>query len=392
MLKFNLFHVFTHTTTLHSTVTVHCRNHLSNLSVSVSNTNQDDSFMLSNIINSAGLSPETSLKLSKKLKLRKYDDDYDGPNPVIQLLRNYGFSASQISTLVKKKPFVLLSKVEKTLLPKLEFLLSIGVSITDLPKILIGNTDLLTTSLDKNIIPLYQIIRSLVRNDKEVVSVLKRWTMNFYTDSMVPNIEVLRNHGVPQRSVSLLVSNFPNVAFCKHSRFVEAVNLVKEMGFNPLKSNFVLAILVIARMDKETWELKLKIFERWGWSEDICLLAFQKYPRYMATSEKKIQKMLSFLVNDMGFTPDDIARCAAILNRSLEKTIVPRSTVIKILKSRGLIKSSLSLHSFISISEKIFLDRYITPFQKDLPLLLDAYKGQNSNRSYGFTLYSEDIY
>ncbi|CAJ2639586.1 unnamed protein product [Trifolium pratense] len=379
LLKFNLFHVFTHTTTLHSTVTVHCRNHFSNLSVSVSNTNQDDSFMLSNIINSAGLSPETSLKLSKKLKLRKYDDDYDGPNTVIRLLRTYGFSATQLSRLVKIHPLVLLSKPEKTLLPKLEFLLSIGVSITDLPKILINNIDLLQTSLEKKIIPLYHTIRSLVHDDKEVVSVLKRWKYNFYTDSMVPNIEVLRNLGVPQRSISLLVTHFPNIAFTKHSRFVEAVNFVKEMGCDPLNSNFVLALLVIVGMSKETWELKLKIFERWGWSKDICILAFQKYPRYMATSEKKIQKIMSFLVNDMGYTPEDIARCPTILNRSMEKTIVPRSTVIKILKSRGLIKSSLSLHSFIWTTEKTFLKRYVTPFQKDLPLLLDAYKGQNSN-------------
>ncbi|CAJ2639634.1 unnamed protein product [Trifolium pratense] len=370
MLKFNLFHVFTHSTTLHSTLTVHCSNHFSNLSVSVSNTNQDDSFMLSNIINSAGLSPETSLKL-------KNSDD--GPNAVIQLLRNYDFSDSQISTLVKKHPRVLLSNPEKTLLPKLKFLLSIGVSTTDLPKILIGNTTFFKRSLEENIIPRYHIIRTLVRNDKELISVMKNWTTNVYPDSMVPNIEVLRNLGVPQHSVSFMVTNFPNGAFAKHSRFVEAVNLVKEMGFDPLKSNFVLAVPVIARMNKETWELKLKIFERWGWSKDICLLVFQKYPRCMATSAKKIQKVMSFLVNDMGFTPYDIARCPSVFNRSLEKTIVPRCTVIKILMSKGLIKSSLSINTFIMIREKTFSERYLAAFQKDLPLLLDAYKGQNSD-------------
>jgi mTERF domain-containing protein len=81
------------------------------------------------------LSPETSLKLSQKLQIRNSDD---GPNAVIQLFRNYGFSDSQLSALVKRHPFVLLAKPEKTLLPKLNFLQSIGVSTTDLPKILIG--------------------------------------------------------------------------------------------------------------------------------------------------------------------------------------------------------------------------------------------------------------
>jgi mTERF domain-containing protein len=200
---------------------------------------------------------------------------------------------------------------------------------------------------------------------------------------MLPNIEVLRKLGVPQSCVSLLVTNFTNVAFCEHSRFVKAVNIVKEMGFDPLKSNFVLALKVIVRMDKETWESKLKIFERWGWSKDICLLAFQKYPLYMVTSDIKILKIMSFLVNDMGFTPEDIARRPGILNRNLEKTLIPRCLVVKILKSRGLIKSDLLIGTFITISEKTFLARYVTPFQKDLQLLLDVYKGHKSESTSG---------
>jgi mTERF domain-containing protein len=196
---------------------------------------------------------------------------------------------------------------------------------------------------------------------------------------MVPNIEVLRKLGVPQSSVSLLVSNFPNVAFCEHSRFVKAVNIVKEMGFDPLKSNFVLAVRVIARMDKEIWESKLKIFERWGWSKDICLLAFQKHPLYMTISVKKFTKIMNFFLKDMGLTPKDIARMPGMLMRSFERRIVPRCKVVKILKSRGLIKSGLFISSFIRVTEKEFLERYVTPFEEDLPLILDAYQVQKSN-------------
>ncbi|PNX99482.1 hypothetical protein L195_g022748 [Trifolium pratense] len=157
----------------------------------------------------------------------------------------------------------------------------------------------------------------------------------------VPNIEVLKKLGVPQRSISLLVCNFPYVAFTNQSRFVEAVNFVKEMGFDPLKSYFVLALRVIVMMDKEAWESKLKIFERWGWSKDICVSAFQKYPLYMTISEKKIMKIMNFLVKDMGLTPEDIARNPNILNRNVEKTLIPRCAVVKVLKSRGLVKSDL---------------------------------------------------
>ncbi|XP_012570949.1 transcription termination factor MTERF8, chloroplastic-like [Cicer arietinum] len=318
-----------------------------------------------------------SLKLSKRLQIK----NPNSPNAVIQLLKTYGFSDSQLCSYVKKHPFVLLSDPEKTLLPKLKFFHSIGVSTTDLPKILIGNTSFLTKSLEKTIIPRYEIIRSLVRNDEEVVSTMKHGSWNVHSvwvvNDAVQNIEVLRQLGVPQGCISLLVSNFPSVAFAKHSKFVEAVNIVKEIGFDPSKSNFVLAVQVIAKMDKEIWESRLKIFERWGWSRDLCRLAFRKYPQCMMISEKKIMKTMSFLVKDMGFTQEDIAKSPMILNRNFEKTLVPRYAVVKILKSKGLIKRDYSITSIISISEKKFLGRFVTRFQKDAALLMDAYNGHN---------------
>ncbi|CAI8596458.1 unnamed protein product [Vicia faba] len=147
----------------------------------------------------------------------------------------------------------------------------------------------------------------------------------------VPNIQVLRQVGIPQRYIS----------------FVQVVNSVKEMEFDPLKSNFVLALQVIGKMNMKSWE-----------------------------SKKKVMKTMKFLVNDVGLTLEDIARSLGILNRNLEKTHVPRYAVVKISKLRGLIKSGLRISSFITITERMFLKRYVTPFQKDLSLLLDLYKDQ----------------
>ncbi|KAL5077667.1 hypothetical protein RYX36_016651 [Vicia faba] len=371
---------FTHHRIHHSSVL--CRNAFSlffdSRSFSVSNTNhyhQPENFTLSTLVNSCGLSPETALKLSKRLQTK----NPNGPNAVVQLLTNHGFSDSQLRIYVKKHPLVLLSDAQNTLLPKLKFFQSIGVSTTDLPKILIGNTFFLSKSLHKHLIPRYEVIRSLVCNDKEVVSALKHCSRNLHCGWAVKdaalNIEVLRKLNVPQGCISLLVSNFSGVAFTKHSVFVEAVNSVKELGFDPLKSNFVLALQVFAKMNKDIWESRFKIFKKWGWSRDMCLSAFLKHPQYVMISEEKIIKVMNFLVNDVGVSPEDIARIPGILNRNLEKTFIPRWAVVKILRSRGLVKSDLRISSIISISEKKFLERYVTRFQKDVPLLLDAYNG-----------------
>ncbi|KAL0548376.1 hypothetical protein IC582_012825 [Cucumis melo] len=53
----------------------------------------------------------------------------------IALLSNHGFSESQISDLDKKYPQILSANPEKTLLPKLLFLESKGLSSPEIPKL-----------------------------------------------------------------------------------------------------------------------------------------------------------------------------------------------------------------------------------------------------------------
>ncbi|OIV90807.1 hypothetical protein TanjilG_15541 [Lupinus angustifolius] len=345
-------------------------------SESQTNHHKFHNFTVSYLINSCGLSPDLALKISKKIKLK----NQDGPDVVLDLLKNYGFSEKQLSILIKRLPSVLLAEPDKTLLPKLKFFQSIGMSEIDLPRIIIGNCSLLTLGLKNNIIPRYNIIRSLLRSDEEVVSTLKHGPRYFHgyevINDSVQNIEVLRRLGLPQGSISLLVTNFPSVVFMKHSRFNEAVEATKEMGFDPMKTNFVLALQVLAKMDKAMWKAKLEAFQRWGWSKDICLVAFKKYPQYMMIAEKKIMKTLSFLVENMGCSLEDIARCPGILNRNLEKTFIPRCAVVKVLKSSGLVKNDLHIGTFMILSEKKFLEKYVTRFQKIVPLLLDVYEGK----------------
>lgn len=107
----------------------------------------DDS-TLSYLANSCGLSPEAAIVASHKVKLRSLEkSDF-----VLALLRRYEFSDTQISTVVCRHPQILVSDTQKTLLPKLEFFCSIGVSGLDLTKILTYKPKLLGTSLKNCII------------------------------------------------------------------------------------------------------------------------------------------------------------------------------------------------------------------------------------------------
>ncbi|KAL8097123.1 hypothetical protein AgCh_030286 [Apium graveolens] len=110
------------------------------------------------------------------------------------------------------------------------------------------------------------------------------------------------------------------------------------MGFDPGKSHFARAINVWSQLSKETRERKWDVYTIWGWSDDEIVLAFKKHPNIMVTSEEKIQRVMDFLVNKMGWNASQVSSCPHALMHSLEKWTQPRCLVVKFLLSKGVLK------------------------------------------------------
>ncbi|KAG7967338.1 hypothetical protein I3843_08G095300 [Carya illinoinensis] len=322
------------------------------------------SFTISYLINSCGLSTKSAILASKRLHFER---------PRI------GFTNSQISQLVRIQPSLLLCDPKKILLPKIEFFRSIGFSCSDLPRILSSNPSLLGRSLEKRLIPCLDFLKSVVLEDEKVVLIVKRAPRVIQFDlrnNMIPNIELLRQLGVPQSSITYLVTNSPSSVLIQHTRFAEAVLEVKEMGFNPSKIVFVVAIHAFTKTTKSKLESKLELYKRWGWSKEIALLAFKRHPNCMLLSDEKITKTMDFLVNEMSRSSLNISRNPTVINCSLEKRIIPRCSVIQILLAKGLVKSDLSSSSFILPGERCFLDKFVIKFQDVVPELQNVYRAK----------------
>nr|XP_028954987.1 uncharacterized protein LOC103452695 [Malus domestica] len=199
---------------------------------------------------------------------------------------------------------VLNSNPEKTLLPKLEFFASLGLSEGDLAKTLAYEPNLLFTSLEKRIAPTYDFLRSLL-SQKNVVSVLRCGSWIFtegHSKKVAPNIEVLRDSGIPQSCISVLLAYHPKVFMRKPKELGELVDEVKQMGFNLQKSNSVIAIYALCGNNRSVWNRSRQLYKRWGWSEDDVLSAFRRNPRCMTMSENKLMLAMDFLVNEMGWS------------------------------------------------------------------------------------------
>ena len=301
---------------------------------------------------------------------------------MLNLLKKNGFSNAQISRIVGMLPLILLSHPEKTLLPKIELLRSIGVSSSDLITILSSYPFLFKRDLKKHLIPCYDFLKSVLLVDEKVLVTFKRAPRSFIcdvTNTMAPNISLLRQLGAPPSTISFLVTNFPSAAFSKHTKFVEAVHLVMEMGFDPMKTVFVLAIQVLFKMKKPKLESRLELYKRWGWSKDMALAAFKRFPNCMLSSEEKITKTMDFLVNKIGWSSANIARSPSVITLSLENKIIPRCSVVQILLAKGLVKNNLAVGTFLRPTERIFLEKFVIRFRDDVPQLLNVYQGKMSS-------------
>ncbi|XP_042488734.1 transcription termination factor MTERF5, chloroplastic-like [Macadamia integrifolia] len=340
----------------------------------ITNSTDRHSFTVSYLINSCGLSEQAAISASKRVHFVNSIK----PDLVISLFRDYGFSNAQITKIIRVHPNLLLCDTDKTLKPKLEFFRSAGVSSLDLAQIIFRDPGTLLRSLENQIIPSFEFLRGLVETNEDVIKVFKNFPRNSMwaiRNYMVPNIAALQHHGVPEALISIMMVH-PSKLLRRPERFNEIVKEVKEMGFDPLEASFLSAVRVIAGLSKSTWKAKLDILRKWGWTEDEILSAFKRQPLYMMLSEKKIVGTMDFLINTMGLKPSVIAKCPSVLTYSLDKTIIPRCSVIQALLSNGLIEKDFNLATLVISSEESFLKRYVTKYKVQAPQLLMVYQGQ----------------
>ncbi|PIN11581.1 Mitochondrial transcription termination factor, mTERF [Handroanthus impetiginosus] len=349
------------------------------------------SFTVSYLINSCGLSSKAAISASKKLHLNSPEN----PDLVLKLLNNHGFSKAQISKLVSRFPAILNSDPELTILPKLQFFHSIGMRTPVLTRLASANPVILKYSLQNSIIPAYNNLKILCKTNERVVHFINRVAVRYdfihgvlkHTHS---NVALLRKYGVSESCISFLVTNHPGTLVIASDRLAKLVNTVVGFGINTTKIIFLHALHVILSMSTSSWEHKKAIYQKWGWSESNFLMAFSSYPLFVGLSEKNIMYKMEFLVNEMGCEPLAIARYPVVLSYSLEKRIRPRCQVAIVLMLKKLIKKPYKLSRFLLISNRLFLDKYVTKYQEKIPLL-DVYNGKLSFRELGFNYEESEV-
>ncbi|XVF82936.1 hypothetical protein PTKIN_Ptkin16aG0091600 [Pterospermum kingtungense] len=330
------------------------------------------SFTTSYLINSCGFSPKAALAVPNIVNFQTPEK----PDSVISFFKDHGFLETQIRTLIKRLPELLICNPEKILLPKFQFFYGRAVSRSKLASILSSNPSVLKCSLHNPIIPSFNYFKDLTHCDDDKVLVAYMQCngvlANDFQSRIAPNVAVLRECGVPELNILSKLVEHPRVFVANPEKFKRTVEEVKKLGFNPLRKSFLTALQALVQLSKSTWERKVNVLKQWGWSNEEIALAFGKSLNFMMLSEHKIKAAMNFYVNTMGCKSSCIAKCPVLLSYSLHKRLIPRWLLLQVLLSKGLIKKEISIQVFFISNEKTFLCRFVTPYED--PYLLKLYE------------------
>ncbi|XP_074347612.1 uncharacterized protein LOC141686477 [Apium graveolens] len=294
--------------------------------------------------------------------------------PFLSIFVSYGFTETQVCSLFSKSPALLYYAKHKKIEPRLDFFTKNGFSSSDLYHILALDPGILGRDMTNFIIPSYEFLRSVLKDDASVVYAVRKWTWLLKQDlgkKLRPNVELLRNYGVPDDRIAGILRF--RARTMTQARFGMVVKEVREMGFEPAKNHFITACVVKCQLSKTMWERKWNCFKKWGWSDDEILSAFLKQPKIMEVSENKVERVMEFLVNKMRWEMSKIFSCSTIVKHSLENRTVPRCLIIQFLLSKGLVKKDFSLSSVVVSTETRFVEKYVDKYCAEFPELLELY-------------------
>ncbi|XP_022637352.1 uncharacterized protein LOC106760040, partial [Vigna radiata var. radiata] len=333
-------------------------------------TSNSRSFAISYLVDNFGFSPESASKTSKSYNICFQTSEK--PETVIGFFRNHGFSNIQVNYMVRKAPWLLSCDPCKRLLPKFEFFLSKGVSRSEIVDLISKYPRVLRPSLENHIVPTYELIYKLFQSHVRTTRFMFGNTFYSFKDRLAHNIRLLLENEVSESNIARLLGNHSKAVYTSND-IVKLVKEVKDLGFDPSKESFVVAMMAIKKISVSLWKEKVDTFKKWGWSDEALSEAFRRHPHFMLKSIKKINAVMNLWVNELGRDPLELVHRPMIFDLSMEKTIIPRARVVQHLLSKGLRKSANFVYP-ISIPEKLFLARFVTCFKEESSQLLKLYQ------------------
>ncbi|CAL4922053.1 unnamed protein product [Urochloa decumbens] len=293
------------------------------------------------------------------------------PDAVLALLSGAGLSRADITAIVIVDPLLLRSS-PKNIAPRLLALRErLGLSAPQIARFLLVGS----SSVRKcDVVPRVEYFISFFGSFEQLLVVMKKSSRILESDleSVIkPNIALLCQCGVSVRQIAQLEGR---VLGSNPEHLKELVLRAERLGVPRSSRMFWQAVTVVARCNKEKLAARLDFLKSTlGCHESEVSTAVSKMPSILGISEECLHRKIQFLIKEVGLEPQYIVQRPALLGYSLEKRLVPRHCVMKLLLAKGLLDSNTSFNSLALVREETFKLRYIDRCRDSVPGLADAY-------------------
>lgn len=311
------------------------------------------------------------------------------PQAAVHFLKIHGFSDTQIRSMLNSRPQILILDVEKILKPKLIYFQELGIPKPHLAVFISKNPMLLTCSLDKKLKPCIELIKKVLEliqpdtskcniND-DMFHILSRYAWVIGKDSrLLSSIKYLESCGIVGSQLVMILKNEPRLVYMSETKLKSLISRATELGFVVGSRMLVYGVFACYSNSAETLSRKYKVLQSFGFSKCQCTKMLLKSPHLFKSSEVRLRRGIEFFLNTVMLDKSMIVDWPQYLVFSMEKRVLPRYRVFKILKSRGLVEKLPRISSLLSYTEKTFMEKYVLKFEEDAKELMLAYEGHLS--------------
>ncbi|RCV08384.1 hypothetical protein SETIT_1G321800v2 [Setaria italica] len=194
------------------------------------------------------------------------------------------------------------------------------------------------------------------------------YLLSTHVDNVVkPNIELLLQCGLTPRDVATLCSRVGVLFTEEPERVKEMVARADKLGVPRNAGMFKRALQTVHNLNPRTISAKMDFLKKaLGCSESELAIAVCQIPTLLTTSVGKLGRTVEFLKVDVGLEPGFIVRRQRLFIYGLEKRLIPRHYVIKVLKAKGLVKKDIDFKGQ-------FTERMLERHKESVPGLASAY-------------------
>ncbi|KAM0860195.1 hypothetical protein ACQ4PT_046708 [Festuca glaucescens] len=318
------------------------------------------------LVTDCGLTREQALKTSQRLSRLT---SLSRPRATVAFFSAKGVPRADIAAAVAADPLILSASVGRVLGPRFAELTDIGLSPSQIATVLSirrtravrGNIQFWLQTLGT-----YDEVLFLAKSNRELLSASLEKVIK-------PNINILQECGVSACEIACVSLYSSRLFTVKPKIVLGAIAQVEELGVERGSRMFGRALAALSFMSKNVLDRKVHLLRELGFSQDDILMIAKKAPLVLAKSEENIQQALEFLMKNIGLQAPYIAQRPVLIMYSVKKRLMPRQSLLKVLREKGLLNVEWDYYSTASLAENKFVEKFVDPYKNNVPGLADDY-------------------